>query len=54
MALLWSQRQFRCGNAVPEVFDEFKSINTDLSDNGGTLPESYIETYAECDPSATG
>ena len=34
-------------------FSEFKSINTDLSDNGGTLPESFIETYAECDPSAT-
>ena len=34
-------------------WDTFKEINSDLSDNGGPLPESFQKAYASCDPEAT-
>lgn len=33
-------------------FDEFSQINSELRDDGGPLPESFVEAYASCDPAA--
>ncbi|MFN8019015.1 MAG: hypothetical protein U0P45_12960 [Acidimicrobiales bacterium] len=34
-------------------WDTFKEINSDLSANGGPLPESFQKAYDSCDPKAT-
>ena len=32
-------------------YSEFKKIQSRMQDEGGPLPESFIEAYASCDPS---
>ncbi|WP_421118848.1 hypothetical protein ACE2AJ_15975 [Aquihabitans daechungensis] len=36
------------------AFSEFKKIQSRLQDEGGPLPESFVEAYDDCDPSETG
>jgi hypothetical protein len=33
------------------AYSEFKKIQSRMQDEGGPLPESFIEAYASCDPS---
>lgn len=32
-------------------YSDFKKIQSRMQDEGGPLPESFIETYKDCDPS---
>lgn len=34
-------------------YSEFKKIQSRMQDEGGPLPESFIEAYASCDPAET-
>lgn len=51
-----------CGCAYAKLkkkvkFGRFKSVNTDLRENGGKLPSDFTKAYASCDekaPSAKG
>jgi hypothetical protein len=31
-------------------FDRFKEVNSDLTENGGPLPDDFIEVYDRCSP----
>lgn len=35
-------------------FDRFKEVNSDLTENGGPLPDDVQKAYDGCDPSAGG
>lgn len=35
-------------------FEEFDAINDDLRNNGGPLPDDFVEAYSNCDPTDAG
>ena len=39
-------------NGIP--YSEFKKINSTMQDEGGPLPDDFIEAYSSCEPGATG